>query len=209
MTTLTTGDTPKMLRETLAMAATALQRYEGMDVLNAGHVDRIRRLIAECDRHRPLGPDGTHGARHTLTCGCEDVPAGVLPATPWAPEDARDRDAVFWSLDAMADEAEAAAARGIEPVLNTYLAGSLRMRAAFIRTGVIPAIHTRVPRPMPAPGDHPVGGCCDVCSNPFESGQWWTYHARLQVYVHASCAATSLVRGEDISSHTVLMGQMP
>jgi hypothetical protein len=146
MTTLTTGDTPKMLRETLAMASTALQRYEGMDVLNAGHVDRIRRLIAECDRHRPLGPDGTHGDRHTLTCACEDVPTGLLPPTPWSPEDARDRNAVFCALDAMADEAEAAAASGIEPVLNTYLAGSLRMRAAFIRTGVIPAITKRVPR---------------------------------------------------------------
>lgn len=147
MTTLTTGDTPKMLRETLAVACTALQRYEGMDVLNAVHVARIRRLIHECDRHRPLGPDGTHGNRHTITCGCEDVhPNGLLPTRPWAPEEARDRETVICALDSLADEAEATAARGIEPVLNTYLAGSLRMRAAFIRTGVIPAIHTRVPR---------------------------------------------------------------
>jgi hypothetical protein len=29
-------------------------------------------LIDEIDRNRPLGPDGTHGDRHTPTCGCED-----------------------------------------------------------------------------------------------------------------------------------------
>lgn len=34
--------------------------------------ERIGRLIAEIDRQRPLGPDGKHGGRHTLTCGCED-----------------------------------------------------------------------------------------------------------------------------------------
>lgn len=30
-------------------------------------------LINMIDRHRPLGPDGEHGDRHTDTCGCEDV----------------------------------------------------------------------------------------------------------------------------------------
>jgi hypothetical protein len=148
MTTLTTGDTPKALRETLCIAEGAVARsvpeIPAAQANTAGRV--LARLIRECDRHRPLGPDGTHGDRHTLTCGCEDVPTGLLPPTPWTPEDARDRNAVFCALDAMADEAEAAAASGIEPVLNTYLAGSLRMRAAFIRTGVIPAITTRVPR---------------------------------------------------------------
>ncbi len=78
-TTLAVPDSPKMLRETLAMACTALQRHDGMDVLNAVHVDRIRRLIHECDRHRPLGPDGKHGQRHTPTCGCEDMPERYRP----------------------------------------------------------------------------------------------------------------------------------
>jgi hypothetical protein len=27
-------------------------------------------LIDECDRMRPLGPDGKHGDRHTVECGC-------------------------------------------------------------------------------------------------------------------------------------------
>jgi hypothetical protein len=30
-----------------------------------------RSIINEIDRQRPLGPDGTHGERHTETCGCE------------------------------------------------------------------------------------------------------------------------------------------
>ena len=29
-------------------------------------------LINMIDRHRPLGPDGKHGERHTSTCGCDD-----------------------------------------------------------------------------------------------------------------------------------------
>ena len=147
MTTLTTPDSPKALREVLCVAVDAVARSGAVLPAQVNTVERVlTTLIRDCDRHRPLGPDGTHGDRHTLTCGCEDVPAGLLPPTPWSPEDARDRQAVFCPLVAMADEAEEAAGRGIEPVLNTYLAGSLRMRAAFIRTGVIPAITTRVPR---------------------------------------------------------------
>ena len=34
--------------------------------------ERIEQIIAEIDRHRPLGPDGKHGELHTPTCGCED-----------------------------------------------------------------------------------------------------------------------------------------
>lgn len=54
---------PKMLRETLCLAQSAL---------HGAHVERLQQLIDECDRHRPLGPDGKHGHRHTDTCGCED-----------------------------------------------------------------------------------------------------------------------------------------
>lgn len=36
------------------------------------HVARtLGMLVAECDRHRPLGPDGKHDDRHTATCGCD------------------------------------------------------------------------------------------------------------------------------------------
>ena len=56
-------DSPKMLRETLCAAQA--------QVRNLVHSDRIGRLIAECDRHRPLGSDGKHGDLHTATCGCD------------------------------------------------------------------------------------------------------------------------------------------
>lgn len=49
---------------------------------------------------------------------------------------------------------------------------------------------------------------CDSCGNPFTAGQRWMYHARLNVYVHESCAAGG-VRGEDITTHAVTMGQVP
>ncbi len=52
-------------------------------------------------------------------------------------------------------------------------------------------------------------GLCDPCGNEFQPGQWWNYHSRLRVYVHAHCAATRLVRGEDINTHTMLVGRVP
>lgn len=64
-------DGPKMLRETLCVA----QGRIGNSPLDEGrkkeHIDRLSRLIAECDRHRPLGSDGKHGSLHTATCGCD------------------------------------------------------------------------------------------------------------------------------------------
>lgn len=51
-------------------------------------------------------------------------------------------------------------------------------------------------------------GPCDSCGNPFTAGQRWIYHARLNVYVHESCIAGG-VRGEDITTHAVTMGQVP
>lgn len=55
---------PKMLRETLCRAQSlTTDPYD---------IHRLQLLINECDRHRPLGPDGKHGNRHTVTCGCED-----------------------------------------------------------------------------------------------------------------------------------------
>lgn len=65
-------DGPKELRETLCVA----QTYIGLsdDSRKREHSDRLQRLIDECDRHRPVGPDGKHGDKHTPTCGCEDKP---------------------------------------------------------------------------------------------------------------------------------------
>lgn len=67
------SDGPKMLRETLAFAQTrVLRTYSlGMDE-RISHMNRLQRLIDECDRHRPIGPDGKHGDRHTATCGCDN-----------------------------------------------------------------------------------------------------------------------------------------
>lgn len=74
---LVVPDSPKMLRETLCVA----QARIGNSPLDADrreeHMSRLGRLIAECDRHRPLGPDGKHGDRHTPTCGCDDTAGGA------------------------------------------------------------------------------------------------------------------------------------
>ena len=75
MTNYNVSDDPKMMRETLCVAQGALARmYPDVSPEQKRHIDRLQRLIDECDRHRPLGPDGKHGNRHTATCGCEDKP---------------------------------------------------------------------------------------------------------------------------------------
>jgi hypothetical protein len=63
-TTYTIIDAPKQLRETLCVVMTGLT--------DQTHLDRLQRLVDECDRHRPLGTDGKHGNLHTYTCGCDD-----------------------------------------------------------------------------------------------------------------------------------------
>lgn len=73
MVELNVPDGPKMLRETLCAAQAAVGFVFAEDDRMPEHVDRLQRLIEECDRHRPLGPDGKHDYRHTETCGCEDV----------------------------------------------------------------------------------------------------------------------------------------
>lgn len=65
----------KMLRETLnraqgAIGAIAAEKWSIPE--DDADLARIDALIAEIDRHRPLGPDGKHGELHTPTCGCED-----------------------------------------------------------------------------------------------------------------------------------------
>lgn len=62
----------KMLRETLCVAQAAIGATALHPDAKMNHIGRLDSLVAECDRHRPLGPDGTHGDLHTATCGCED-----------------------------------------------------------------------------------------------------------------------------------------
>lgn len=75
---MTTAQIPvhavKSTREALCAAQWALGEVarRGLDVdTTPGRIDRLGALIAELDKHRPLGSDGKHGNRHTPTCGCE------------------------------------------------------------------------------------------------------------------------------------------
>ena len=70
MATYETPDNPKALRETLLVAIHTMQNFS-MANRKGDHIDRLRRLVAECDRKRPLGMDGRHGNRHTNECGCD------------------------------------------------------------------------------------------------------------------------------------------
>lgn len=73
-------DGVKMTRETLCAAQAALVHgrftYDRADE----HIERLGLVILELDRHRPLGPNGKHGDRHTATCGCEEIPTGEATA---------------------------------------------------------------------------------------------------------------------------------
>lgn len=72
-TTLTIPGDPKTIREALCVAEGAtLQNVDKRNLYGAREV--LGALLKECDRHRPLGPDGKHGNRHTVTCGCDDAP---------------------------------------------------------------------------------------------------------------------------------------
>lgn len=62
----------KGLREALCAAQSHLLTW--MPHGYQPQIFKLQELINECDRHRPLGPDGKHGDRHTATCGCEDKP---------------------------------------------------------------------------------------------------------------------------------------
>ena len=64
-------DTLDALRETLARVETLYGNVAHYDARQAlADMARLSRLIAEIDRQRPLGSDGTHGNLHTPTCGC-------------------------------------------------------------------------------------------------------------------------------------------
>lgn len=61
---------PKDLRETLEEAHALILEWHPVGSAPDEHLARLQLLIAECDRHRPLEPNGEH-VRHTGTCGCE------------------------------------------------------------------------------------------------------------------------------------------
>lgn len=70
-TLLIVADGPKMLRETLSVAQARIGNSPYDESRKREHIDRLQRLIDECERHRPTGPGGKHGDLHTPTCGCE------------------------------------------------------------------------------------------------------------------------------------------
>ena len=64
----------KGLRETLCIAQAAIGDSPAGQAAVGGplrHIAVLGELIAEIDKHRPLGPGGKHGDLHTATCGCE------------------------------------------------------------------------------------------------------------------------------------------
>lgn len=68
------ANTPKMVREALCVAQSALgqRARDGIDVdLVPRWRAQLGALIAAIDEHRPLDPDGKHGDGHTATCGCD------------------------------------------------------------------------------------------------------------------------------------------
>ena len=65
-------DGPKMLRETLCAAQSAIAASPYAD-RQSEHLARLGMLIDALDVLRPLDSDGKHGDLHTSSCGCEVV----------------------------------------------------------------------------------------------------------------------------------------
>lgn len=62
---------PKMLGETLAVSQAAIGlRHTWSEAMRKSHIDRLQRLIDECERKRPTAVGGKHGDLHTPECGC-------------------------------------------------------------------------------------------------------------------------------------------
>lgn len=61
----------KMLRETLCIAQWEVNHTLG-NAAKKYQSEALQQLINECDRHRPLASNGTHGNLHTDTCGCAE-----------------------------------------------------------------------------------------------------------------------------------------
>lgn len=166
-TSYTVPDGPKMLRETLCVAQAVIIHDMPHAERKLEHLNRLQRLIDECDRHRPIGPNGKHGDWHTTTCGCDDVPGSALTPVeladrqerqqgekpcsnpscplryahrgPCAPPGPQQQYGAETLLN-LADEAQHMADQGIEPLLNTTLARMLRLRAQLL-VAVTPEHH--------------------------------------------------------------------
>lgn len=201
-TSYTIHDDPKMLRETLCVAQNVIGNSMPAAARRDEHIERLGRLIRECDRHRPIGPNGKHGNRHTPTCGCDDSPSEsqLIASFNLIHQVARHLPG------ATAGETRRALAAGLRELAQLLTdpggpVGGSRIGPVGLRDLADDIDPDNSPT-------HPVRDC-DVCGNGFEPGQWWIYHHRMRVYVHSSCAATSPVRGEDITHQTVLIGQVP
>lgn len=73
MASYTVPHDPKMVHEAMCLAEGVISRQDvgvGRDVR---YLQIISDFIKECERKRPLGPNGKHGNMHTAECGCEDV----------------------------------------------------------------------------------------------------------------------------------------
>ena len=66
------ADSIKLVQETLSLAQCAVLNFYPDTDQRRSAVGRLQRLIDECERQRPVGPDGKHGDLHTPTCGCAD-----------------------------------------------------------------------------------------------------------------------------------------
>lgn len=81
---LSNSMTPKMLRETLCLAQTALILMgDHTGQYMEDHLHHLQKLIDEIDVIRPLGPGGEHGDGILCTsmCGCRGH-AGTWTLTP-------------------------------------------------------------------------------------------------------------------------------
>lgn len=70
LSSLIVPDSIKMLRETFCVAQARIGNSPHDESRKREHMDRLQRLIDDCDRQRPLGTAGKHGDLHTPTCGC-------------------------------------------------------------------------------------------------------------------------------------------
>lgn len=80
----------KGLREDLCVVQSALAHYGDQ----FSRRDRIQKIIDQLDIMRPLGPDGKHGDRHTLNCGCELYDVNSLYPKPF-PEPTPEQEVEF------------------------------------------------------------------------------------------------------------------
>lgn len=64
-------DNPKMVREMLCVAQSAINLQPHIWGKYKSRAARLQNLIDQIDVQRPIGPDGRHGDLHTYYCGCD------------------------------------------------------------------------------------------------------------------------------------------